>query len=268
MSVRNHCFCSGLLGIPRYAENGSRTVTSVRECLRRRESQGLHHAPWRLPPRVHRSEARRLGIPGNTQASAIGSSIDRTRSQSWVRICANQRSRDLAQSASLRLSNSMPRRISARAITLVAISSTGFERPTVKDMSKVRIAPSPNVSGSTSRSSVNTKRLPDLLPRLGCVCIRLSCPRDLRRKRFALLRFSMDWRFKDDCPSKLSASPRQTGRPRCRSSCTRSKSTCLRPAPRPGRMRFFSYFICSASGAKSRLTGRLRGYCARPGRFR
>jgi hypothetical protein len=52
----------------------------------------------------------------------------------------------------------------------------------------------------------------------------------------------MDWPFRNDCPSKPSAPPRQTRRPRCQSSCARSSSTCLRPTPRPGRVRFFFIF--------------------------
>ena len=56
---------------------------------------------------------------------AIGSSMGRTRPASRVRICENHRSSDLACSGSRRRFNSMPRRISARTMTLVPISSTG-----------------------------------------------------------------------------------------------------------------------------------------------
>jgi hypothetical protein len=43
-----------------------------------------------------------------------------------------------------------------------------------------------------------------------------------------LLRFSIDWPSKNACPSRASAPLRQTGRPRCRSSCARSNRTCRR----------------------------------------
>lgn len=162
--------------------NGSKIATPVRATSAVLRVTNINPCTLAVAASNPSMSGKGSGTLKSAQASAIGSSIGSTLSPSRVRICANQRSKAAACSASRRRFSSMPRRISARTRTLVPISLTGVCATHFATFGSVRS--SLRISDMTFVSSRNFKGRPLAISfgAAGRIRPRRPLPRDRNRR--------------------------------------------------------------------------------------